>query len=132
MYMPPGSRAWDESHSRFLLAQAQRFTRFGNGAKKTFANKVTNPGAMAAEKTKEETEARRSHLNIFLSSLHQVFSSTKISSSSNTYSHPVAHSLSAGLETPTPDWQCLPEGEGVTVSEAKAAANLSLEMMRTV
>ena len=43
-YMSPGSRAWDESHSRFLLAQAQRFTRFGNGAKKKFANEVTNPG----------------------------------------------------------------------------------------
>jgi hypothetical protein len=51
--MPPGSRAWDESHSRpqALLAQAQNFTRFGNGAKKKLAIEVTNPGAMAAEKT---------------------------------------------------------------------------------
>ena len=28
-----------------LLAQAQSYTRFGNGAKKSFANEVTNPGA---------------------------------------------------------------------------------------
>ena len=27
-----------------LLAQAQSYTRFGNGAKKSFANEVTNPG----------------------------------------------------------------------------------------
>ena len=42
--MSPGSRAWDESHSRILLAQALRCTRFGNGAKKKFAIMVTNPG----------------------------------------------------------------------------------------
>ncbi len=57
--MSPGSRAWDESHSRILLTQAQSFTRFGDGAKKQFAIEVTNPGAMAAEKTHEETEAKR-------------------------------------------------------------------------
>ena len=55
----PGSRAWDESHSRILLAHAQSFTRFGNGAKKKLAIEVTNPGAMAAEKTHEETEAKQ-------------------------------------------------------------------------
>ncbi len=42
--MSPGSRAWDESHSRILLAQALTFTRFGNGTKNKFAIEVTNPG----------------------------------------------------------------------------------------
>ena len=40
----PGSRSWDQSHSRNLLAQALRSPRFGNGAKKKFAIEVTNPG----------------------------------------------------------------------------------------
>jgi hypothetical protein len=41
--MSPGSRSWDESHSRDLLVQALR-SRVGNGAKKKFAIEVTNPG----------------------------------------------------------------------------------------
>jgi hypothetical protein len=37
-----------------LLAQAQIFTRFGNGAKRRFANEVTNPGAMAAKQNRQK------------------------------------------------------------------------------
>ena len=40
-----------------LLAQAQSYTRFGNGAKKSFANEVTNPGAWRQKNTQEDTEA---------------------------------------------------------------------------
>jgi len=40
-----------------LLAQAQSYTRFGNGAKKSFANELTNPGAWRQKKTQEDTEA---------------------------------------------------------------------------
>jgi hypothetical protein len=43
-YMPPGSGAWDESHSRILLAQALSCVRFGDGAEK----KVRRPPAARA------------------------------------------------------------------------------------
>ena len=47
---------WDDSPGRLLIAQALTFTRFGNGAKKSLANEVTNPGAMRQKKTQEDTE----------------------------------------------------------------------------
>ena len=62
--MSPGSRAWDESHSRILLAQALRTTRFGDGAKKKVRKPETKPGrdggakALRTEPKKYEDDAR--------------------------------------------------------------------------
>ncbi len=39
------------------LAQAQSYTRFGNGAKKSFAKRGDQPRSVAAENTQEDTEA---------------------------------------------------------------------------
>jgi hypothetical protein len=57
VYMPPGSRAWDESYSCNLLAQALSSARFGNGAKKSSQSRRPTPDAMAAEKDQEKIEA---------------------------------------------------------------------------
>ena len=57
--MLPGSRAWDESHSRSSPRASAELYTLRQRRKEKFRKRGDQPRNVAAENTQEETEARR-------------------------------------------------------------------------